>query len=433
MARVRLRAHIRRAKGDCNESGMTLLELVVAFLIFGILLLGIAHTMGSALSMTRTNRHRSVAANLGAERMDTIRSMDFEDIAASTDSVDIDGITYTVITSRYWVPKNPSNGPCNGNATPALLRVDVVVTWPNMQGIPPVKSETTLTPPVGAYDPGTGHIGVTVLDRESNPVFNAPVTIPGVGTESTNLQGCAFFGFLPAGTYTVSLGTVGWVDRQLNETPSQVVAVAVGDVKAAAFDYDRAAAYDVAMQSDLGYAPPADLPVTVYSPQILPNGLKVYNGTGSIRTITGLFPFLEGYQLWSGQCSDSDPDVWSTGGRGDPLDASAGSITATSVRLKDLEITVVDSLGLPVVGAQVVVEHGDPYATPAPAPDPLCATGASHDAGTTGVAPLGRVDTALPFGEWTARVVGRSPMTDWPTVTLDPNAPGAATTTVQVL
>ena len=105
MARVRLRAHIRRAKGNCDESGMTLLELVVAFLIFGILMLGIAHTMGSALSMTRTNRHRSVAANLASERMDTIRSMDFASIAASTQTVDIDGITYTVDTSRYWVPK----------------------------------------------------------------------------------------------------------------------------------------------------------------------------------------------------------------------------------------------------------------------------------------------------------------------------------------
>ena len=90
MARVKVRALIGRAKSD--ESGMTLLELVVAFLIFGILMLGIAHTMGTGLSMTRTNRHRSVAANLAAERMDTIRSMDFASIAAATQNVDVDGM-----------------------------------------------------------------------------------------------------------------------------------------------------------------------------------------------------------------------------------------------------------------------------------------------------------------------------------------------------
>ena len=209
-------------------------------------------------------------------------------------------------------------------AVPALLRVDVFVSWPDMQGIPKVKSETTLTPPVGAYDPNTGHVGVKVLNREAEPVFNVPVTIPGKGTEMTNSQGCAFFGFLPAGSYTVRLGTVGWVDRQSNVTPSQVVGVTVGTTHSVQFDYDQATAYAVTLTSPLSYPAPTDLPLTVYSPQLVPSGIKVFPGTGSPQTLSGLFPFLEGFQIWAGKCSDADPGNWPGGTRPDALDAVAG-------------------------------------------------------------------------------------------------------------
>jgi hypothetical protein len=282
---------------------------------------------------------------------------------------------------------------------------------------------------VGAYDPATGHVGVKVLDRDANPVFNAPVTIPGRGTEMTNTQGCAFFGFLPAGSYSVSLGSVGWVDRQLNVTPSQVVGVTAGDVKQIQFDYDRETTYAVTFASELGYAAPSDLPVTVYTPQLVPNGMKVLPGTGSPRTIAGLFPFLEGFQLWAGMCSDSDPAYWPGGDRGSALDAVAGATTATNISLKDVEITVVDALGLPVTGAVVRAEHGDGSGTI----DPLCASGDTHVIGTTNLLPPGRVDTALPYGTWTLKVAGRTPVGAWPTVTLDPTASGVVTTEVKVL
>jgi type II secretory pathway pseudopilin PulG len=411
---------------------MTLLELVVAFTIFGILMLGIAHTMGTGLGLTRTNRHRSVAANLASQQMDTVRSTDFAAISNSTTSVDVDGIEYSVETRRQLVPKSSTNGPCDGTADPAVLRVDVRVTWTDMNGIPPVESNTIITPPVGSYDPLTGHIGIKVFDRDADPVFNAPVTIAGQGTEYTNTDGCAFFAFLPAGSYTVQLGTVGWVDRQSNATPSQVVGVTIGNTSNVQFDYDEEATFDVSFVSDLGYAPPASLDVTVYNPQLLPNGRKAIAGTGSPRSVTGLFPFLEGFQMWAGRCADSDPEFFPGGSRGDTLDAVAGAVTPATVRLRDAEITVVDAGGVPIAGALVHIEHGEPYSMPAPPPDSVCASGTTYEAGTTGATTPGRLDAALPYGTWTITVDGRLPVGAWPVITLDPTGTGPVVTTVTV-
>ena len=77
-----------------------------------------------------------------------------------------------------------------------------------------------------------------------------------------------------------------------------------------------------------------------------------------------------------------------------------------------------------MTGAQVTVEH---LGT-----DPLCGTGETHVAGTTVLTSLGRVNSAPPYGSWTVKVVGRTPVGAWPTITLDPTVPGVVTALVRV-
>jgi hypothetical protein len=404
---------------------------VIAMSVFLIVVLGVAATIESGLTVTRENRERSVAANLASQEMDTVRSTVFTSLVARTITEAVGGTTFTVSRELTWVSKSATTGPCNGtNENPELLRVHVLVSWPSMRGVVPVVSDTTLAPPVGAYSTNSGHIAVEVLDATGAGEFDTPVQISGPMVQSapTNSDGCAFFAFLTPGTYVVSLNTVGYVNRQSVENPSQNVAVTVGNVSSVQFDYDQAATLSLTFGADAGGTIPADLPVTLGNTQFVPTGAQAYPGSGLSRSIGSLFPATDGYTVWAGSCADADPEgqqpnsggpYWPGGQRDSPLSTSPGGTVSGTVDVKTASITVKGTGGVALVGATVVATH---------APDQSCATGETHQLGTTNA--TGQLSAALPYGTWQLSVTGHSALTTWPSVVLDPTA--VTTPTVEV-
>jgi type II secretory pathway pseudopilin PulG len=422
MARVRLRAHIRRASNN-DESGMTLLELVVAFLIFGILMLGIAHTMGTGLALTRTNRHRSVAANLAAQEMDTVRSADFADIVVpATTTVDVDGIDYTVDRTVTWVTAGSTSSPCDSvTGTPEVLRVHVEVSWPDMNGIPPVESDTTITPPTGSYSPISGHFAVEVQGLGGRPMESVPVVLTGPQNQTltTNEDGCAFFAFLPAGTYTVTLNGIGYVDDASNPHPFSTKPVTVGTTTTKSFFYEQLTHLLVSMQSPAASAIPNELPVTVWNANIFPSKQKTIAGSGATRTVDGLFPYEDGYYAWAGGCADADPEgltevgspYWPGATRSELINVTPGGTSTTFIQMGDAQIVVSAAAGGPLADVEVVATHAADYLCP----------GETHVLGRTDAA--GVLTTAIPYGLWELSVTGHTPAVAWPTVTIDPTVP----------
>ncbi|HEX4492532.1 MAG TPA: prepilin-type N-terminal cleavage/methylation domain-containing protein [Acidimicrobiia bacterium] len=416
-ARARFRGFARR-----GEDGLTLLELVVAISCFAIITGGVAATIDSGLTLTRDNRERSVAANLASQEMDTVRSIPFTSIAPRTVTQNVDGTSYTITRELTWVSRTATNGPCDGaNQNPELLRVRVVVTWPNMRGVAPVSSDTTMAPPIGAYSANSGHIAVKVLDGAAAGAFGTSVQITGPTTKSqpTNDDGCAFFAFLTPGTYTVALNTIGYVDRQGLQTPSQTVSVTSGNVSSVQFDYDQASALSLTLAPSAGGTPPNDLAISLGNTSFLPTGVRLYAGTGLTRSIGSLFPAADGYTAWGGSCADADPEgdqagnagpYWPGGMRPAPFAAPAGGTTTGTVPLESAALTVMAG-GLPVSGATVVATH---------AADSVCASGETHSLGTTDA--TGALTTALPYGTWQLSVTGRNALTTWPSLVLDPTA-----------
>ena len=414
-----------------GEDGLSLLELVIAMTVFMLVVLGVVATIDSSLTLTRNNRQRSVAANLASQEMDTVRSTTFTSLTARTVTQVVDGSSYTISRQLTWVSKTATNGPCDGsNANPELLRVRVMVTWPSMHGIAPVLADTTLSPPVGAYSANSGHIAVKVLDSNAAGELGTSVQITGPATQSqpTNSDGCAFFAFLAPGTYTVSLNTVGWVNRQSVQNPTQTVGVTVGNVSSVQFDYDQASTLSLSFAPDAGGVAPNDLAVTLGNTQFPPTGWKTYAGSGLTRSIGSLFPASDGYTDWAGMCADADPEgqqansggpYWPGAQRDPPFDVSPGATTAGTVALKTATITVLGTGSLPLVGATVVATH---------ASDLSCAVGETHVLGVTDA--TGTLTTALPFGTWKLTVNAHSPVTTWPSLVLDPNA--VTTPTIQV-
>jgi prepilin-type N-terminal cleavage/methylation domain-containing protein len=404
---VREIQRVRRRTACRDENGFTMVEMIIAMFIFAIVIVGVAVGMSSSLNVTRQNRNRSIAANLAAQEMDTVRSMKFTDLEAEVGQVlvvqSVDSVPYTITRETQWVTPNATSGPCQApsGSTLAYLAVDVSVSWNNMAGVRPPASHTVITPPVGTYNPVSGHIAVTVLDRAGLPQDGVTVTLTGAGPpeppQDTTTDGCAFFAFQPAGSYTVAISEPGFVDGQGVPAPSQSATVQVGSKVSAQFQYDAASTLSLSLQGNTGSAPPSAVPVTLGHTQILPAGTKTFTGSGSPRTIAGQFPYLAGYEAWVGSCLDADPEgidpftsaaFYPGASRATPIATTPGATSSAVVLMPELLVHAETSTGTPRQ-VSVVVTH---------TADGGCPSGASYTLGTTNAS--GNLTAALPYGTW---------------------------------
>ena len=416
----------RRAAGHAqDEAGFTMVEMVIAIFIFAMVITGVGVGMSSALNLTRQNRNRSIAANLAAQQMDTIRSTDFETLdqmtqltqpTTITPTPTVEGVPYTMTQNTHWVRKNATGaaaGPCQSPPTAAnplaYIAVTTTVTWADMHGVLPVQTDTVVSPPVGVYDQTEGHIRVTVLNAASQPVSGTIVTIsnPSAGvsdTATTGADGCAFFAYQPAGAYTVTLSSgVGKVDGQGNATPLQNVTVKSASTSTVQFVFDTAATLSLTLSSISGYTVPSAVPVSLGNTALQPTGVLSYSGSGISRSIPSLFPYPSGFQAWAGSCSDADQQgvnplggPYYSGAIRDPAIAmtpggtSPGAIVLPSTSLRFRRSTSITNYSVTATHA------GSGDAGCPTAESYVLATGLTIPTSASGVA----VNVSLPYGTW---------------------------------
>ncbi len=307
-----------------GEAGVSLIELLIALTIFSVVASGVAVGMGSALGLTRNNRNRSVAANLAAKEMDIVRSTKFASLPLTdvTKTETVTGVNYTLLRQTSWVSKDGSGGVCSPPAGTALafLRVIVTVTWPNMQGVRPVQSETIVSPPIGAYNSGAGHMAIMVRDRNALPSAGITVTAIGPGgtfTQITAADGCAFFIGLPPGVFNVSLNTPAFVDVQNQTNPVQPLTVSAGSITSGEFVYDRSATINMTLVGLANYGVPEGIGASVAN-----TGLAL-----------GSQPFTSGGGGGGGTCTASPTTLLSSGDasvlQSDPNNSTYGSSSNT--------------------------------------------------------------------------------------------------------
>jgi prepilin-type N-terminal cleavage/methylation domain-containing protein len=433
-ARQSLYRRVARLKG--GESGFTMIELVMAIFIFGLVVTGIAAGMTSTLALSRQNKNRSVAANLASQEMDLVRSTDFTSlpIGQLITTQAVDGVTYTVDRESEWVTQTATSGPCQAPPGSDLtyMAVNVSVTWPNMAGVKPPASSTILAPPIGTYDPNNGHIAVTVRDRNGVPQDGVLTSITGgtiSATQYTGVDGCSFFAYEPAGAYTVTLNTTGYVSDQGALIPSQSATVQPGSIVQVQYQYDAASSLVITLAGNTGGPVPAAIPIGVFNTHILPSGIKIVAGSGSPRTVPNLFPFTDGYEVWGGSCLDANPEgvngsgiaFYPGGARLGPLSMNPGSSTAATLSLPEVIVTTKTAANVPRSNVTVVASH---------APDAGCPSGESYALGTSNGA--GQVFSALPYGTWTITATSAvgSPSAPASLSPLNPPAPTPVTVTV---
>lgn len=347
----------RTPHGPPDDEGMSLVEVLVAMMIFAVISTGIIFTMLSLLSVTRDSRARQVALNLASEEVDDARtSGDLFELLDGERAVQVDDTTYHVRRSTRWVTDPGQDLQCgtSGSAAGSTLRykrVNVEVTWDNMRSqTVPVRSDTIVSPDSHLNDPTLGTILVSVLsgDGSGRPGVSVSASAgsphngaktPAVGPAATDAQGCSYILKVVPGNYDVSVSMPGYVDHQQNRVGKLTVGVGAGVSASAGFQYDRAATVTPRYASNV---PPVSAE-TVRLPSNLDISFVSSYGTHVVPNRAAsveLFPFSSGYTVLAGKfvapsqanngCLSVDPALWESGPDGVTAVGPPVPVTATT-------------------------------------------------------------------------------------------------------
>jgi type II secretory pathway pseudopilin PulG len=420
--------HVTDRLRGTGDDGVTLIEILVALSLLMVLSATVAGGLLVVQKSALTSKERSAAANLATREIEITRNwfhsadtapaavMAAGDVTngnplpGQTGALVVDNVPYTVKRQVTWLVTGTGVSACDGGSvvTYPSIGVHVQVTWPNMGPVPPVVSDTVLTPPKSVLNATSAYIAVKVLDRDGAPNAGRDVTATGPGgsyNDTTGPDGCATFVLSTAGTYTLALtdGSSGYVS--FNGATTQTATVTAGSLTVRSFSYDLGESFAATLTPPTGFSLPNTLPaVTVGNSGILPSGVASYpSAAGGTTTIGPLWPFASGYSVWAGSCTDSDPAL--DGGRPPALVPAKGSTTATTAALQGLAITTT-RIGVPTV-AQVTATYAGSGSCPA-----------ADNVIDLGTSAGGVLNSSLPYGNWTlSTIIGGQTVNSAVTVT----------------
>jgi type II secretory pathway pseudopilin PulG len=235
-----------------GDGGSTLIEVVIATVILGIMAAAVLGILFTAQASSRDSRNRVAASNLAAREIDLVRQ-----VFGATDTgpleianaglvtnpnqfpygvagqpLVVDGTPYTVIRSVAWNITGTGESACEGGIAvehPTLI-VTVSVSWPRMGTTKPVVNTASLAPERGLGLPTTASfVAVMVKDSTGAPSPGRTVTVSSPSetiTGSTDPSGCAVLAVFPpaAGAeYVARFPDVGYVDITGTTNPERSI------------------------------------------------------------------------------------------------------------------------------------------------------------------------------------------------------------------
>ena len=348
-----------RARLRAEESGFTIIEVMVSALLVVVLSVGVLKALDAAEASSGGNKARGVAANLAQQDQERLRAFRAKELsnARETRVRMVGTVPYTIVSKSDWVSDASGSRSCSGASARAdYMRINSTVTWPDMRAARPVETTSVVAAPNGSFG-DEGSLGVQVLNRSGGGQSGVAVTVSGPKnlSDSTDSNGCVFFGYLPEGNYTVTFSKPGHVDANGVTNVSRVVGVQNETTQIQTIDYDLAASRTVNVQTQRGSGQPLLTATTghisfnhanVASPRTFGNGTPA-----SSFAATGLFPFTGAYSVYSGNCSGNNPEALSPIGTVIPTVAlrtlAAGSTGTITIREPAIRITTNGSTAWP--------------------------------------------------------------------------------------
>lgn len=439
---------------DTSETGLTLVEVVVAMFVFAIIALGVAFSLVSTLHSAKDAKSRQVALNLASQNIDAARSVTdiFQlgtGVTTTTATVPGDATIYTVSREVQWVTSNGTDATCgSGGGALQYKEVNVGVTWPGTNASFPVRSDTIVSPASTVNDPSLGTILVSVKNAAGAGVAGVTITTtPSTGTAIplTDADGCSYLLKVPPANYSVKASLANYID--VNQVPSPVfptpptlLAVTAGSTVSASFAYDLQGTV-TASYASAGANIPKDLKTT-FSSTI--GGTYVVASTTAVTSKPfSLYP-ASSYTVLAGAfvpvtssssgCLSVDPSQWPSG-----TDSGGQAIASPAPTTVAFPPGVNSTVAIPM-GMVTLKTGGTVYISataaspPAGSADPGCGTSVPvvSPAVNYNFGPIasssGSVLIALPYGSWTVKVGGSvgslSPFTDISKILAPPGVTG---------
>ncbi|MCU0312860.1 MAG: hypothetical protein MUC84_02205 [Solirubrobacteraceae bacterium] len=344
-----------------------LIEAMVAASLLVILSLGFLAAMDQAARSGSSIKSRGAAASIAQEDVERMRALKLRDLVnmSQTTTKTVNGVPYTVVSRAVWIDDTTGATSCPSGATRTdYLKVSSTVTWPAMGTTRPVTNETLVAVPLGSLDGTTGGLIVKIQNRNSVGVQGIPVSITGPSNNSgsTDSDGCVFWTGLVEGGYTINFGQSGWVDRSGVTNITQATSVTSGSTNSVVFNYDRASRLDVSFDTVVGGTTRVATSNAVMvgnsgmpSPQT--RTFSAGSPQNTISTGSTLYPFTDGYAVWSGGCAGADPRAY---GQSAPIVSLApGATQAVTVREPAVRIQILRA-GSPYPSARVRITPTTP-------------------------------------------------------------------------
>jgi prepilin-type N-terminal cleavage/methylation domain-containing protein len=399
---------------SASDDGFTLIEVIVALLVFAIISTGVLAGMTTIVRMTADNRARVTAANLASQELDTTRAIadTYTVQSAPSREVRVDGRVFHLTRTVTWISSTGSSVSCNSSTNLFLLHVNVRVTWDGMVATTTgVQDDTILAPADGSTNSALGAIAVSVVGFSGQPVSGVAVSVtvasgsPGetpATPKPSTADGCTYANGVKPGNYVVKISKPGYRDPSGEASPQQTVSVVAGSTSSVEFVYDQAGA--VAVKYVFGpvasAAVPKNLPVN-------------FTAGGSTSTVTGLgaalFPSTSAYSVTAGTaesggatCAAIDPQSW-VGARVGGVSLRAG-LTSTVNAVLGLTSRVEVPLGVVLVNVPAGSTLTAIQAAPRGLGNPGCDVRSRLSWSVAGSGTW--VALALPYGTWTISADG---------------------------
>ena len=346
-----------------------LVELLMAALLVALVSVGVFVAIVGSTKGAANDRHRSIAAALASQDQERMRAFKATDLSNYRQSrpVTVAGTTYTVDSRGQWVSDSSGLLSCSSGSSQAnYLHITSTVTWPSMGALKPIAVRSLVAPPSGSVAANQGSLAIKITDQANNPLSGISLSLgsPANLGDSTDSSGCAVFGGVDAGNYTLSFSQAGYVDTGGNNSVSKTESVTASTTTTDNILYAQAGAIAVSFNTKVGTNPVTAAQaetVTVAHNNLPAPGLRTFDpGGAAVNTInaTSLFPFTSGYGVYGGSCAANDPTLY------DPnyyltnpglVTVAPGGSYAVTVREPAIRIRTLKN-GVATAGAHVIVK-----------------------------------------------------------------------------
>jgi len=396
---VRERSPVTRRLADrdleppMTDAGFTLVEILVATVVFALTATATVGILITAIRTVRENSDRVYASNLARSEIEKQRELgtDFITIGNTSSTTTTPEGVFTISTTSNWVGLNQATDACEAAAPgQAYMRVHVEVSGATISD--PQVSDTIIAPGDDSSLVDTGQLAIKVADERANPVSGVTLQVRNVAASGatssyiTGPDGCVFVPKLaPSAAWQVTINRGGYVPRIVNGTTATSAVVAAQTTRMS-FEYAAASSMEFT-SSTADFPIPAGIPLSMGQDPlaIAPIAVTTYP-----KTVSSLWPAVGGYQAWLGTCIAADPASFASP-RTTATNRTWFAVTPGAKTTAPLGGTTVRVRGLPA--------NAPVRATPQAEASGACKTPPVYDIGTTDA--LGVLRVELPYGKWT--------------------------------